>query len=250
MVIPVGDVNPAQRTPWITRLLLLGTMAVFFLAQPWTADRCTQAQFYVEWAAIPAELTQGAPLDAEQLTRGPLGACDLEPVPDKSLALSVLASLVLHGDVLHLLGNMLFLWIFGNNIEDRFGHLRYLGLYVLWGVAATGVFVAANPDSTSVLIGASGAIAGVLGSYFILYPGARVTVVVLPLFFLTLQVPAVIVLGLWFLWELRAAGAEEVAAGGVAYLAHVAGFVAGAVTALWSRVHRRRRRPRRRRRRP
>jgi membrane associated rhomboid family serine protease len=246
MVIPVGDVNPARRKPWVNRLLLLGTIAVFFVVQPWTADPCTQQQFFLEWAAVPAELTQGAPLMGDQLEAGPLGRCPLQPVPDKSLALSVLASIVFHGDLLHLGANMLFLWIFGNNIEDRFGHVRYLALYVLWGVAATFVFVFANPGSPITLIGASGAIAGVLGAYLILYPTARVTVVVLPLFFLTLQLPAVIVLGFWFLLQLREVGGGAVGGGGVAYLAHVGGFVAGAGTAFLARLRSRRRGRRRR----
>ena len=230
----------------VTRVLLLGTIAVFFALQPWTEDVCTQQQFFLEWAAIPAELTQGQPLSAAQIEAGPLGACFLTPAPDKSLVLSVLASLVFHGDLLHLGFNMLFLWIFGNNIEDRFGHLRYLGLYLLWGVAATLVFVLANPGSVITLIGASGAIAGVLGAYLVLYPTARVTVVVLPLFFLTLQLPAVIVLGMWFLVQLREVGGTAVGGGGVAYLAHVGGFVAGSATALFARLRRQRTRRRRR----
>jgi membrane associated rhomboid family serine protease len=247
MLIPVGDVNPTRRTPWVTRVLLLGTIGVFLLVQPWTEGLCAQQQFFLDWAAIPAELTQGAPLSAEQVARVPPPACDLAPAPDKSLVLSVLASMVFHGDLLHLLFNMLFLWVFGNNVEDRFGHLRYLGLYVLWGVVATVAFVARHPDTLVTLVGASGAIAGVLGAYLVLHPGARVTVVVLPLFFLTVQLPALLVLGLWFVVQLREVGGAAVGGGGVAYLAHVAGFVAGAATALLARLGSRRRRQRRRR---
>ena len=249
MLIPVGDLNPVRRTPWITRLLLLGTIGVFFFVQPWTEGVCEQHQFYLEWAAVPAELTQGQPLDVDQVTRGPLAACPLQPAPDKNLLLSVLASMVFHADLWHLGFNMLFLWIFGNNIEDRFGHVRYLGLYIIWGFVATMVFVLANPSAVTPLIGASGAIAGVLGSYLVLYPTARVSVLVLPLFFLTLQLPALIVLGLWFVVELlRALETEGAGGGGVAYLAHVAGFAAGSLTALTARIRQRRRRPRRRRR--
>jgi membrane associated rhomboid family serine protease len=192
---------------------------------------CAQLQFLIEWAAVPREVVQGAPLSAEELRSLGTG-CALQPVEDKRIVASLLASMFLHGDWLHLAGNMLYLWIFGNNIEDRMGHLRFLVFYVVVGLIATGAFVAVNAGSPIVLVGASGAIAGVLGAYLVMFPTARVTVLVLPLFFLALQLPALLVLGLWFLFQLQEFGAGPIGGGGVAYLAHVAGFVAGAAGTL------------------
>jgi membrane associated rhomboid family serine protease len=145
----------------------------------------------------------------------------------------VLTSLFLHGSWLHLLGNMLFLWVFGNNVEDRFGRLRYLLFYLACGVLATYGFALANPGSTEALIGASGAIAGVLGAYLILYPRARVWSLVPVLFFIPLRLPAWLVLGLWFLLQwVFTVGYAVSQAGSVAYLAHVLGFVTGVVVGL------------------
>lgn len=136
----------------------------------------------------------------------------------------------LHGSWLHLLGNMLFLWIFGNNIEDRLGRVRFLLFYLVCGYAAAYAFALANPDSTDPLIGASGAIAGVLGAYLMLYPRVRVWVLVPFLFFLPLRLPAWSVLALWFVLQaFYSAGYAVAQAGTVAYLAHVVGFVVGAL---------------------
>jgi membrane associated rhomboid family serine protease len=154
------------------------------------------------------------------------------PGYDKSPELSVLTAMFLHGSWLHLLGNMLFLWIFGNNIEDRMGHIRFALFYVVCGYAAAYVFALANSDSGDPLIGASGAIAGVLGAYLVLYPKARVWVLVPFLIFLPLRLQAWIVLGFWFVLQaVYSAGEGVTQAGTVAYLAHVAGFVAGMLIA-------------------
>jgi membrane associated rhomboid family serine protease len=172
-------------------------------------------------------------------------ACGLAPEPDKPVYAAVLFSLFLHAGLLHLLGNMLYLWIFGNNIEDRLGHLGFLVFYLLCGVVATAAFVLQNTDGTTVLVGASGAIAGVLGAYLVMFPRQRVTVVVPVLFFVIVQLPAVLVLGMWFVLQLRELTPGAASGGGVAYLAHVAGFVAGALF-VWLLGHRPQ--PRRRRR--
>lgn len=229
MVIPIGDRNPVRRTPWVNRLLLLANVGVFFAVQPLAAleGTCAQAQFFVDWAAIPLELVRGVALDAAELGRLPSG-CPLQPSPDKAVRLAALTSMFLHADLLHLGGNMLYLWIFGNNIEDRLGHLRYLAFYLGCGLLATAAFTAVNPGSPITVVGASGAIAAVLGAYLLLHPTARVTVVVLPLFFLAIPLPAILVLGAWFVFQLQDFEAAGVG-GGVAYLAHVAGFVAGLV---------------------
>jgi membrane associated rhomboid family serine protease len=250
VVIPIGDVNPVRSTPWVTRALLLANIAIFVVVQPqpWLEGACAQMQFLIEWAAVPREVVRGAPLSLEELQALGTG-CSLTPVADKRIFASVLASMFLHGDWLHLAGNMLYLWIFGNNIEDRLGHLRFLAFYIVVGTIATAAFVVANAGSPIVLVGASGAIAGVLGSYLVMFPTARVTVLVLPLFFLALQLPAVLVLGLWFLFQLQEFGSGPVGGGGVAYLAHIAGFLAGmgGTLLLGHRPERRRPPPSRRR---
>jgi membrane associated rhomboid family serine protease len=151
---------------------------------------------------------------------------------DKSPALSVLTAMFLHGGWLHLLGNMLFLLIFGNNVEDRMGHVRFALFYVVCGYAAGYGFAVLNADSSDPLIGASGAIAGVLGAYLVLYPKARVWVLVPFLVFLPLRLPAWLVLGFWFVLQAFYSSGEGVStAGTVAYAAHVVGFLAGMLLA-------------------
>jgi membrane associated rhomboid family serine protease len=246
MLIPIGDINPVRRTPWVMRLLILANVAVFFLVQPFGG--CEQQQFFVQWAAIPAELWQGRPLDAGEIAvLQQQSGCQLAPTADKPVYAGVLFSMFFHADFFHLAGNMLFLWVFGNNIEDFFGPVRFAAWYVVFGAVATAVFAGVNAESAITLVGASGAVAGVLGSYLVLHPTARVTVVVLPLFFLAFQLPALVVLGAWFLLQLREVGGAAVGGGGVAYLAHVAGFVAGIAITIASggRPQRRRRRRRR-----
>jgi membrane associated rhomboid family serine protease len=247
MVIPVRDVNPVSRTPWVTYALIAANFVVFLLTpiSPTSvtgaaslAQICQQQAFYDRYAAIPVELVNNRPLAA--VPDGQIGVdeqgpgCVVGPPHyQKTPVLSALTSLFLHGGWLHILGNMLFLWIFGNNIEDRFGGLRYLLFYLGCGLVATYGFALINFRSTEVLIGASGAIAGVLGAYLILYPRARVWSLVPFLFFIPLRLPAWLVLGLWFLLQwIYTAGYAITSAGSVAYLAHVFGFVAGVLVAL------------------
>ncbi len=238
MVIPIGDRNPTQRTPWVNWLLVATNVVVFVFFEPWAGGDCAQQAFFLRYAAVPAELGQGAPLDAAQIDTTTPDQCGLQPVPGKPVYTAILTAMFLHAGWLHLIGNMLYLWIFGNNVEDRYGHLRYLGFYLLSGAVATIVFVLPNLASTTTLVGASGAIAGVLGSYLVLFPGARVTVLVPFLFFLVLDLPAALVLGLWFVLQLGEVRIAALAGGGVAYLAHVAGFVAGMVLTLAAGVRR------------
>jgi membrane associated rhomboid family serine protease len=247
MVIPVHDVNPLRRTPWVTYALVAANVVVLLLtpvaignlaAHPGPAATCRQAAFYDKWAAIPHELVTGRQLRlvptgrAVTEPRGP--ACLLHrPTYDKSPPLSVLWSMFLHAGWLHLLGNMLFLLIFGNNVEDRMGHIRFFLFYVFCGYAAGYGFALLNASSGDPLIGASGAIAGILGAYIVLYPRARVWSLVPFLLFLPLRIPAWIVLGLWFLLQwMYSAGVTTGGAGSVAYLAHVFGFLAGALVGL------------------
>jgi membrane associated rhomboid family serine protease len=166
------------------------------------------------------------------------GSCVVHAPPyRKSPPLSVLWSMFLHEGWLHLLGNMLFLVVFGNNIEDRMRKLPYLVFYLASGYVAAYGFALANPSSTTPLIGASGAISGILGAYLVLYPRARVWSLVPFLLFLPVRIPAWFVLGLWFLLQWAySAGLAAPGAGAVAYLAHVFGFLAGALVGLAMRA--------------
>ncbi len=234
MVLPIGDDNPTRRTTWVTWLLVAINVAVFVFLEPWWGTECQQRAFFLRWATIPAELGQGRPLNPTQIAITGPSACGIGGFPGKDVYLSTLYSLFLHGDWLHLLFNMLYLLIFGNNVEDRFGHLRFLIFYLLSGFVATSVFVVPNISSASTLVGASGAIAGILGAYLVLFPRAWVTSLVLV--FIPIRLPALVVLGLWFVVQLEALRLGPMAGGGVAYLAHVAGFVFGVICTLAYRL--------------
>jgi membrane associated rhomboid family serine protease len=225
-VIPLGDRNPTRRTPVITRTLIVACIAIFGLElwiQLQGGDAALEA-FVREWGAVPAEVT--AAIEAgDWLSQAMAG---------------LLASVFLHGGWLHLLGNMLYLWIFGNNVEDRMGHLTFLLFYLAGGVVAALAQVWIDPDSTIPLVGASGAIAAALGAYLVLYPGARiVSIVFLGFFYQLLEVPALIVLGFWFILQLVSGFASldaGTAQGGVAFFAHIGGFVMGLVAGLLLRA--------------
>ncbi|MFF7971041.1 rhomboid family intramembrane serine protease [Streptomyces sp. NPDC007905] len=246
MVIPVHDVNPVRRTPYVTYALIAANVLVF-LTTPGIAGSvaggsdlaqlCHLQAFMDHYAAVPRELIH------HQMPRvvptggvgiGPHGpGCVVAPPGyHKDPALSVFTAMFLHGSWLHLLGNMLFLLIFGNNVEDRMGHIRYFLFYVVCGFAAGYGFALLNDGSGDPLIGASGAIAGVLGAYLVLYPRARVWVLVPFLVFLPLRLPAWLVLGFWFaLQAVYSSGHGVSGAGTVAYAAHVVGFVTGMLLA-------------------
>lgn len=201
-------------------------------------DLCRQEAFYERYGAIPRELAHNRPLPAAPTGAvgiGPRGpACVVAPRKyDKVPALSVLFSMFLHGSWLHLLGNMLFLWVFGNNVEDRFGRLRFLLLYLFCGYVAAYGYALANPTLAQPLVGASGAVSGVLGAYLVLFPRARVWSLVPVLLFIPLRLPAWLVLGLWFVLQwVYSSGYGVSGAGSVAYLAHILGFVFGMVAAV------------------
>jgi membrane associated rhomboid family serine protease len=247
VVIPVHDVLPVRRTPWVTYLLIALNVIVFLLSPPsrttgvqstQLAELCQQEAFYDRYAAIPRELIHNelpAQVPTGQVVVGPQGpGCVVAPPAYRKIpALSVLYSMFLHGGWLHLLGNMLFLWVFGNNVEDRLGGLRFTLFYLFCGYVAAYGFALVNADSSQPLIGASGAVSGVLGAYLVLYPRARVWSLVPFLLFLPLRLPAWLVLGLWFLLQwVYSAGYAVSQAGSVAYVAHVVGFVLGVVLAL------------------
>lgn len=235
----------------IVTYLLIAINVVVFLTEPVVASFgigaqspqqvCHQQAYFDQYAAIPRELVHDTPLAPHRyVLRLPDGSAYACPVVDESAKrpwLSVLFAMFLHGGWLHLLGNMLFLWVFGNNVEDRLGRLRYALFYVLCGYVATYGFAFGFPHERTTLVGASGAIAGVLGAYLVMFPRARVTSLLpLAIIWIPLRLPAWLVLGGWFLLQWLYSNGTAVASGaGVAYLAHVYGFLAGLVIAVLAR---------------
>jgi len=210
-MIPLHDDNPTRIRPLVT-VALIGLCVLTFLWQVSLGDT-DQARLVAGLGVIPAVLLGGAELP-------PL----LELVPAE---FTVVTSMFLHGGWMHLIGNMLYLWIFGNNIEDAMGHGRFVVFYLLCGTAAALLQALQDPSSTIPMIGASGAISGVLGAYLLLYPKARILVLVFLGFFVTtLRLPALLVLGFWFVLQFLNASAAGTG-GGVAWWAHIGGFVAG-----------------------
>jgi membrane associated rhomboid family serine protease len=249
VVLPVHDENPLRRTPWVTYALVAANVVVLLLTPASRgsvtgpsaqAQLCSQTAFYDHYAAIPRELTTNHQLP--QVATGQPGprpdTCYVSKPPyHKEPALSVLFAMFLHAGWLHLLGNMLFLVVFGNNIEDRFRKLPFLLFYVFCGYVAAYGFAFANQTSVQPLIGASGAIAGVLGAYLAIYPRAKVWSLLPFLFFIPVRIPAWLVLGSWFVLQwLYSAGYAASGGGDVAYLAHVFGFVTGLVVGLLVRA--------------
>lgn len=220
-MIPLYDLNPSRRRPYVTYALIAANVLCFFYELS-LSDRALEA-FVRAYGVVPYELT-GAYLALTQGHWVALGEFH-----------SLLTSMFLHGGWLHLAGNMLFLYVFGDNVEDRFGPWRYLSFYMLAGVFAAGAQIWAEPTSTVPIIGASGAIGGVLGAYVVLFPGAQVqTLLVLGFFLLSRRLPAWILLGMWFAIQgLQGFLTMRVTsgAGGVAFWAHVGGFLAGAAAA-------------------
>ena len=250
-VIPLRDANPTRRTPVLTLGLIAVNVVVFVLWQP-TLRGGPQAEldqqlFFFCQGVVPFEvveqtsLAQGGVTAAQALDEdfGPTAGGPIQQLlglecPGKSWLLSVLVAMFLHGGWLHLGGNMLFLWVFGNNIEDRLGYVLFMPFYLAGGVAATALQVAIDANSTVPNVGASGAIAAVLGAYIVLYPRARVTsLLMLFIFIQVIEVPAIVVLGLWFVLQVftGVGGLGAGVNGGVAYFAHIGGFVFGAVVA-------------------
>ena len=237
-MLPFRDDNPTRNRPWVTIALVLLNVGVYFLVQPGSTDP-TAASFTYENAAIPCEVTTGEPLSIIEISGR--ASCQRDgdastilqatPFPDTGVYRSVIVSMFLHGNFAHLAGNMLFLWVFGNNVEDRLGTIRYVGFYLLAGIAATLAHIAIQPDSTIPVIGASGAIAGVMGAYLIWFPRAPVLSLV---FFFVTYVPAWLLLSFWFIGQFQVNPND-----GVAWMAHVGGFVFGVVAGLLLRPRRR-----------
>lgn len=226
--IPYGtyENEPRQRFPYITALLVLANIAVFVIQVSILAEFGVAglSAFFDQYAAIPADITADSPFQ-----------------------IGLVSSMFMHGDLLHIASNMVFLMAFGDNVEDRLGHARFLAFYLLSGLLATIIYVLFNMDSTVPLVGASGAIAGILAGYLMLHPKGQVkglfVFIIIPF---RLMLPAVFFIGYWFIVQLisGAASFDDVSdASGVAYLAHVGGFLAGLVLApLFSLRERRTRR--------
>ena len=225
-MFPIRDHNPSQRTPYVTYALIAINVVVFLTYLPMLGDEARIGAFFLRWALVPARLAEGG------------GYATL------------VTSMFLHGGLLHLAGNMLFLWIFGDNLEDAFGHLKFLGFYLGGGIAATLAQVLPAPYSTVPMVGASGAIAAVMGGYLLLFPRARVDVVVILIILVRMiALPAWVMLGVWFaLQAVNSYLGFGLTGGGVAHLAHAGGFVAGVLLTLpwwlraggrsfWSRTH-------------
>ena len=221
-MIPLRDDNPVRGIPVVTIGLILASTAV-----------------YLWQLSLPPEDVQTAITLLGFMPATLFGHASIEGDPWVSPSGSIFTSMFLHGDFWHLASNMLYLWIFGDNVEDRVGRLRFVAFYLICGAIAA--LSQALPDmrSTVPMIGASGAVSGVLGGYVVLYPRANVLVAA-P--FMLLRVPALIVLGIWFVGQVVSSFAAEDGAGGVAFLAHVGGFIGGAILVRWFLRERRRER--------
>jgi membrane associated rhomboid family serine protease len=210
-MFPISDVIPSRTTPVVTVALIVVNSLVF-LHQVLLPPRALEL-FVAQYALIPAFFSWGA----------------------------VLTSMFLHGGWMHVIGNMLYLWIFGDNVEDQLGHVGFLLFYLAAGAVAALGQVAINPQSPVPMLGASGAIAGVMGAYFVVYPESRVLTAVFVLFFFDLvEIPAIFFLGIWFVMQLLSGvgslGVGTAATGGTAFWAHIGGFVAGLLVGLAIRI--------------
>ncbi len=225
-MIPIRDVNPTVIRPVLTLAIIAVNIFVFFSIQP-HGDPAEEQIFAYEYAAIPCELSTNESLSLREINNVNTDECidgDEEFFADKVVAFSVLASMFLHGGILHIAFNLWSLWIFGNNVEEAFGRAGYVAMYLAGGIAATLGYAYLNSDSTIPLVGASGAIAAVMGAYLVLYPTHRI----LSLFgFFFIPVPAALFIGIWFVGQFGIDPASN-----VAWEAHVAGLVFGALLAL------------------
>jgi membrane associated rhomboid family serine protease len=223
-MFPYRDDNPTLGTPVVTLLLIAANVAAWILVQGMGSDPAL-ARSVCELGLVPAEFL-GRVLPGTQVPLSPTESCVLGVEHHWYTPLS---SMFLHGGWFHLIGNMWFFWLFGNNVEDSMGHLRFLAFYLLCGLTAAATQTFVNPSSIVPMVGASGAISGVMGAYVVLYPRVRVHMLVVLFVFITrIAVPAYVMLGYWFLLQLFG-GAAAAGEGGVAFWAHVGGFVAGAL---------------------
>ncbi|MFI5376646.1 MAG: rhomboid family intramembrane serine protease [Candidatus Rokuibacteriota bacterium] len=215
-MFPLKDDNPSSTAPVVTVALIVLNALVFVYQislQAGGPDGARAAQAFIEeFGLVPCRLT---------------GACRVGPELPLPVV-TIFTSMFMHGGLFHIGGNMLYLWIFGNNVEDTLGHTRYLIFYLLSGIAAALAQTVVGPSSLVPMVGASGAISGVLGAYLVLFPGAHVTtLIVLGFFFRLVQIPAMVVLGFWIVLQVLNGLGSFGTSGGVAFFAHIGGFVAG-----------------------
>jgi membrane associated rhomboid family serine protease len=208
-MFPIRDHNPSQRTPYVTYGLLILNIGIFLSYWAILDQNGPISQFYWDWAMIPMRISQGENY------------------------ISIVTAMFLHGGFMHLAGNMLFLWIFGDNLEDEMGHIPFLIFYLLCGALANYAQFWTEPFSNIPTVGASGAIAGVMGGYLLLFPKAKVDILIIfVIFFRIFPIPAWIILGIWFSIQLFSGLTVDTSNGGVAYWAHAGGFIFGALGAL------------------
>ncbi len=211
MLLPLKDDNPTSSFPFVTIGIILANGFIFY--HQLTLDFAAQQRLVFQWGAIPYQILKGEIIHIPPVI----------PVP-----LTLFSSMFLHGGFFHLFGNMLYLWIFGNNIEDVLGHFRFFLFYLVCGLGAGTTQILSDPNSTVPMIGASGAIGGILGAYLLLFPGARiVTLIFIFIFIKIVRIPALIVLGFWFFIQLLSVGGGAIS--NVAFFAHIGGFLVGLV---------------------
>lgn len=208
-MFPIRDHNPSGRTPYVTYALMAINIAVFLSYWHLFENPRAINEFFYQWGMVPVLVTMEGTYQ------------------------SLVTSMFLHGGIMHLAGNMLFLWIFGDNMEDEMGHVGYLIFYLLSGIGAAMAQVVVGPYSQVPTVGASGAIAGVMGGYLLLFPKAKVDILIILIIFIRIiPVPAWVMLGLWFGMQLFSGVGSDASAGGVAYWAHAGGFIIGLVLTL------------------
>jgi membrane associated rhomboid family serine protease len=230
-MFPIGDQNePGHGPAFVTLALIAINVGVFLLLQ----ELGNNLDFTYGWSAIPLEVTTGQDLVRPETINvdGQPFRVPQAPGPDP-IQLTLLSSMFMHGDLLHLGGNMVFLWVFGDNVEHRAGKILFLAAYLGAGLVGSLAQIWSDTGSPIPTLGASGAISGVLGAYLVLFPGNRVTVFMFR--FLT-QVPALVAIGIWIAFQVFASFATPAGVGGVAYLAHIGGFAAGVVAGLLFRA--------------
>ena len=240
-MFPLKDNIPTDRFPVVTVALIVANVLMYFLFQKGGITSGPSDANVIDYGAFPYEFThwgeQCVPVDQG------IGCGDVSGQP--SALVTAFSSMFMHGSIVHLGGNMLFLWIFGNNVEDSMGRAAYLAFYLLGGLAALAAQVVIDPSSTVPTIGASGAVAGVLGGYLLLFPRARVVTLIFIVFFFTiLELPALAILGFWFVQQILfgyfdLSDPTGGGGGGVAYFAHIGGFAFG-LLAIRVFAHRRR----------
>lgn len=229
MFFPISDDDRDIDSPsFVTYTLLAINIAVFVY-------QLSNESFTYGWSVIPKEITSGVDLVEPQAIQVPgQGVVEIPQSPGPPIIyLTLITSMFMHGGIGHIVGNMLYLWIFGNNVEHRFGHVVFLLFYLFAGLVASFAQIALDPNSVIPNLGASGAIAGVMGAYVVLFPRNQINAVI---FYHIVTVPAILVLGMWIATQMVSGfgsiAATSVSAGGVAYMAHIGGFIAGVVMAL------------------